>query len=106
MLLHIHEVGTKNIASRFTNTDYEMITHPEGCIWCSPGKCWGCCTTGGGCCPCDGWWEANSWPGGIITCGRGTPGGTGGPPLLCIATGGPATPIWWIPTSRVWGTFW
>jgi hypothetical protein len=65
----------------------EMITHLDGCTGCIPGISCGCCTAGAGCCPC-----VISWLEGITPWDRGAPGAPGGPPLPCIATGGPETP--------------
>jgi hypothetical protein len=66
----------------------KTITHPDGCIGCIPGICWGCCVAGAWCCPC-----VISWPGGITPWDRGAPGAPGGAPLPGIATGGPETPM-------------
>jgi hypothetical protein len=78
--LYIHTTIPKTFPLPYSDN----ITHLAGCIGCIPGTCWGCCAAAAG-----GWWGLISWPGGIITCDTGTPGG---PPLPCMATAGPGTP--------------
>ena len=84
MQLHTSLYVHTTILKTFPLPYSDIITYPAGCIGCIPGTCWGCCAAAAG-----GWWGLISWPGGIITCDTGTPGG---PPLPCMATAGPGTP--------------